>query len=45
MEKKKLERTILKGVEMISRREAMSCKTYPTAMAGMQDILSPAKET
>ena len=31
MTKKKLESTILKGVERISRKEAMSCKTYPTA--------------
>jgi cyclic lactone autoinducer peptide len=29
MEKKKLERTILKGVERISRKEAMSCKASP----------------
>lgn len=31
MTKKKLESTILKGIERISRKEAMSCKIYPTA--------------
>ena len=29
MAKRKLERTILKGIERVSRKEAMSCKATP----------------
>ena len=31
LERKKLERALFKGVERISRKEAMSCKVYPEA--------------